>query len=66
MALKDGVSLLFQHLFVSVAESMSMYKTCAMLYYYIIFEAEKSSPQQVGQELRSVCKLNLAFSDYAF
>lgn len=48
MALKDGVLLFFQHLFVSIGESMSMYKTCAMLYYYIIFEAEKSSPQQIG------------------
>lgn len=48
MALKDGVFLFFQHLFVSVGESMRMYKTCAMLYYYIIFEAEKSSPQQIG------------------
>lgn len=55
MALKDGVLLLFQHLFVSVVESMSMYKTCAMLYYYMIFEAEKSSPQQIGNTRIKIC-----------
>lgn len=52
MALRDGAFLLLQHLFVSVAESKTMYKTCTMLYYYSAFEADKSSPQQMGNDAR--------------
>lgn len=52
MTLRDGAFLLLQHLFVAVGESKSTYKTCVMLYYYIAFEAEKSSPQQMGNDVR--------------
>lgn len=44
MALEVGIFLFFS-IFVSVTEIMSIYKTCAMLFYYITLEAEKLSPQ---------------------
>lgn len=48
----EGWGFLVASAFLSVGGNKGMYKTCVMLYYYIAFEAEKSSPQQMENDAR--------------